>query len=123
MQDEKLTEKVLQCPHCQKMITVVVRTQIEQILPWSGDASDPLACLTDAQKKTVEVAKQAGILDMFEEVVRIANAGQIPRSMERFFVTFLRTAVTKVIPRFALDFFLDRFAARHVRDLQFWVAQ
>ncbi len=121
--DEKaLREKVRLCPHCNKPIKITISTEILNI----EDASDVEGNLTwkaglnPEQIKTVEDAMASGLFAVFERTVGQVISIQTPRSMEKFFVTFMQTVVLKTVPRKILDHFIKMFNKARI---EFWCAQ
>ena len=83
-------------------------------------SKNPLADLSEQQLETIEVARRTGVLEKFKECVMIVKGGQAPKSIDRFYVQVMKTAVQKVVPRFALDLFRELSLDGQV---QFWVSQ
>lgn len=100
--------KFLECPHCHETIKVVFQTRIMEITKAEDEVGniDWTADLTKEQLDILDVAREHRIVQAFEIAARVVKtADQFPKNMERFFLTFLRTAIPKTIPRFALDAF------------------
>jgi len=61
--------------------------------------------LTSEQKGVLASAKEAGILSAFTKIVLKVHVGCIPRCIERFFLTFLKTSVEKSPPHSVVKHF------------------
>lgn len=117
-----LRERVRLCPHCGKPIKVIISTEIMEF----GDASDVAGNLTwkagldPEQIRIVEEAKASGLFEIFETTVRERISTQTPKNIEKFFVTFMQTAVLKTVPHRILIHFIKMFDKAKI---EFWCAQ
>ncbi|MDO8575457.1 MAG: hypothetical protein Q7R78_02025 [bacterium] len=99
---------IMVCPHCQKTVEIraFLKPSTVAVKPeMPGALRDPLQDLTPDQLKMVVTAKENGIMEKFRECVEFVKQGQTPKSMERFFVTVLKTSQVKTVPRSALAVF------------------
>ncbi len=110
------------CPHCDKPIEVVVKTTVEGVgIP--AQLREELGWkyrLNQGQIEVVERARENGILANFEIVVKALMEDNFPRSIEQFFIAFLKTAVLKMLPPFARRHFSEEFGTT---DIKLWSAQ
>lgn len=121
-EEKKEKSRPFECPHCHKPIKVKVSTEILEVSSLTEEEGniDWTYGLTQEQKEVVQIAKDTGVLSAFELTVREVKTHQFPRNIERFFLNFFKTAVPKVIPKFALDYFIHEFAGARI---EFWTAQ
>lgn len=109
--------RTLPCPTCGTVLRVHIGLRLEV----SETTEEPSAPQLDSEsQRLVDAARASGLLSTFHEVVERIMQDRIPKDVDRFFVTFLRTATPRRIPRFALDRFNKMFAHRH---LEYWGAQ
>lgn len=116
----EITEKkrVFECPHCHCSLEVKARMEILNVsLP---SHHDPLADLPPNERMVLEDAKSLGIINSFALVTSYAKGSDAPRDMGRHFLTFLRTANARRVPRFALDYFVKTLGHG---NFQFWQGQ
>lgn len=115
----------LTCPHCHEAISIGVSINAIALLePGLHDAEQDrvnwLAALPENQRLVLELAKNAGLLEAFQQAVERAKEGQVPRSREKFFLTWLQTVRPVVVPRFAVDRIINLVGHR---PLTFFSAQ
>ncbi len=94
------------CPHCQKPILLVMDSWHAELSNGELMKKDYLKDLSPEQLKLLEYAQRTNLVESFRKCVAFARAEQIPKSIERFFITIMRTAVPKAVPRFALERFM-----------------
>jgi DNA-directed RNA polymerase subunit RPC12/RpoP len=112
---------VIACPKCDHRFMVNVRVEVSDLmLTEDGLQLSPTRTLTDAERKFMEEAREARLFEPFAKAVELAKAGQVPRDMERFFMTVMKTAAARKVPPFALE----RFRREYPRSrIDFWVSQ
>lgn len=108
--------KVFECPHCRNSIRVGVQTEILSVdIPEEGNI-DWDAGLSTHEKGAIEAAKESGTLDAFKRAVEYGD--HRPRSIERFFLSYLRSAKPRIIPEFATRTLFKEFPRQRVNILQ-----
>lgn len=108
--------KVFECPHCRKPLSIHVQTEIMGVdIPEEGNI-DWRAGLSDNEKQAVEAAREAGVLDAFKRAVEYGE--NRPKCIERFFLSFLRSARPRIIPGFAMNALIAEFSQKRVSLLQ-----
>ena len=103
-------EKVFTCPHCNNLISVVAKTEILEVVVREDGNINWDSGLSLDQKTMISEVKDSGLFTQFQRTVAVAKSTQLPRSLERFFISFLRNAGPVPVPRFVLEYFLGRFA-------------
>lgn len=114
------------CPYCNTSlqaryhVTVIevlrLDTPVEPIISTSWNSIR----FTEAEVNLLELCRANGLIDIFTRVVReqVFNEGQTPKVMDRYFISFLRTAQRKDLPKPILDEFIREFPGR----IEFWKA-
>jgi len=108
----------IECPHCHNQIRVTARLDIISAVLSGEDAS--FVGLEEKERAVFKNAKDIGLIDAFAIGVSYAKGLDAPRNMEAYFLTFLRTANARRIPRFAMGYFLETFGNG---EFQFWQGQ
>ncbi|MEO8638019.1 MAG: hypothetical protein ABI430_03925 [Candidatus Taylorbacteria bacterium] len=121
METEITKKKVLECPHCKGLVEVVMGTEIVHLQRYSEAMYGSLMDLAPSQQSVIELIEQPGLMKSFAESVRFVLGDESPKSIERYFATFLRTVQLETIPRFALDLFLKELTPHG--KFQFWISR
>lgn len=109
--------RLFECPHCKGSISVSIRTEILGVnIPEEEGNIDWSAGLSDEEKRSIDVARDSGVLDAFGRVVEYNQ--QYPKSIERFFLNFLRNARPRTIPSFAIRALFEEFPTKRVNVVQ-----
>lgn len=118
---------VFSCPHCRKDSIIKIKFACGGVDPLNGEPKPALGLrnaslenLSREQKDLILAAHKTGIIKIFDKCVRIVKSDQIPNSMDKYFVTIMRTCVQKAIPRFALDLFRKKCTSSNV---ELWTSQ
>jgi hypothetical protein len=80
----------------------------------NGEKLNWRSTLTASQVELVEEAKKTGLFSAFCNAVVVAKDSNLPQNLEKFFITVLRTAVPKQVPRFALKRFIKEWPGTRV---------
>lgn len=96
------------CPHCGQQISISINSEVAVEIPNDTftEERDWKENLNEDQIAFVESARATGILEAFGFAVRRAKDGHTPKSIEKFFLTVLRTITPRAIPGWALEHFM-----------------
>lgn len=110
MADQVSKERVFFCPHCGGEVGVSLRVEVIDVyIPVAKTFDNWRLELNPGQIEVVDRAKETGLFDAFTSVARHAIPDKTPRNMERFFASWINRAVSRAIPRFALDLYVKEF--------------
>jgi len=109
-QRERIT--IRRCPHCDGLIKIFLECGLRK--GDEGDAFDWKVGLAAEQIQVVERARKVGVLAAFESVVNESQKGKVPKSIEKFFLTFMNMAVPRRIPQFCMDKLNDAFGGERI---------
>lgn len=118
MIDPNIKERVLQCPHCQGMMLLQVRTEVEGVEKCSEDEVRAQKDFGPELKEFLIEIEKTGLIEVFGKTARYVHGDQCPKDLVRFFTNCARSVVIRNIPRFALDCIVESFPP--VGRLQFW---
>lgn len=118
----KVKPRTIQCPHCGQPVEVAIRTEIINVrIPGTpiraadGSNYSTKVPLKRYEQDVVELAKTTGTLDIFVRVVALTRKeSQLPRNMERLFITFLRNARKKKAIQPTLKYFSRELAPARI---------
>jgi hypothetical protein len=118
--------RLIICPHCEGHIRAEFATEFSSILKWEEAELSTTPDwwqqgLTPEQIGLVDVARSSGLLDAFAQAVQKRPGGNQPRSIERFFITFLKTMLLVRVPRFALEHYVKEFG--RTQTINIWSGQ
>lgn len=106
-------KKYASCPHCGKNVLIRIEAGLyaaEELgqVPWEET-------LPAALRAVLRTARDSGLLAAFEEALaRRPGDNPPPAQRPKFFVTWLRTMVTKRVPGPALRTFVEQFGGQIV---------
>lgn len=110
-----LTWKNCECPHCGKLIRIENLIETKIIEAEEGNI-DWRHALSKEELAILSIAEENGALAKFSHTVHIMKAGRnedSPKSMERHFLSFIRTSAPRQIPRCALNIVLRELDYRN----------
>ena len=108
---------MFECPHCRKSIKIAIQTDILAVdIPEEEGNIDWNAGLSDQEKVAIQTAKESGTLEAFKRAVEYGDSR--PKSIERFFISYLRIAKPRIIPEFATRALFKEFPRQRVNVLQ-----
>lgn len=105
------------CPHCDQTFRVEISVNFKPSDELWHDAPPWRDRLDPAQVRLLDEVTETGLLRAFEQAATAAKGGETPTNMEKFFLTFLKTAVPKLVPSAALDFYVAQFPSRRINFL------
>lgn len=97
--------KETRCPHCNGLVKISVSTEIRLVEP-SADAKNSLAGFKEEDLQIIIMIQDSGIFEVFEEVLREVKKDHMPNNVPAFFLSFIRKAIPRIIPKWALDTFV-----------------
>lgn len=106
------------CPHCDKQIRVNINFEIEaSFVDEDADGFDWKERLEPHEITIVETAMSTGIYKAYASAVERSAPNQEtpPKATPAGFLRFLRLAVPKIVPRWALDQFIREFRPAQVQ--------
>lgn len=120
------------CPHCSGLLRLsfelklieVVKLEAHEVpkLPSREEVSGHCAVVfTREESELIGLCRANGMMNVFAQVVEDQThvVHRPPKDMDRFFISFLRTAHRKFLPREALSEFAKEFPGR----IEFWKSQ
>lgn len=116
---EQEKRRLAECPHCGKPIRVTFRIQVE-VTDGSEEAGnfDWKTLLPHDVRSLLEAAIATGLMKAFSETVFAAKPpDQVPRDLERYFVTILGKMMMRVVSKRIHMVLYRHFGSR---ELQFW---
>jgi len=112
------------CPHCYGELVVHFTLEIVDIVAPTADSEQKPGHwsdgLSEEEVKLITESTATGILGAFDQAVRRTRGGEAPKNMERFLLTFFKTARPVSVPMFVLRYFIEEFAPARI---VFWAAQ
>jgi len=107
--------KQFRCPCCQTILEIRLSVTLDQVAIKEGNSEfeckpnikEPF--FTTDEKKILKYATANGILAGFVEVVKLVKSDSLPGDMEKFFLMVLTTMKPRLLPKFALNRFIEDF--------------
>jgi hypothetical protein len=107
--------KQFKCPCCQATLEIRLSVTLDQVSTKEGNSEFECALnsqepiFTADEQKVLKYAKANGIYAGFVEVVKILKSDSLPGNIEKFFLTVLATMKPRLLPKFALNRFIEDF--------------
>ncbi len=108
--------RIVTCPHCNEELVIHLNTSIakvEKFLGYGADNEDRWkANLSPDHAELLEWAKRSGLMNSFEAALRAGL--NVPKHIDKYFLTWLRLTKPSVIPQWALDEFRGLFPGKFI---------
>lgn len=106
--------KSVECPHCNENFFIEFQIQIAGMLS-ENQSFDWLATLRADQVEFLKKSEDIGLTMAFRQVVEVAMKDQMPRTIEKYFLTWLEKTQPLMIPSFALEFYKKEFPNTEIK--------
>lgn len=123
------TSQRFECPKCKTLIQFIYEIRLIDVRVCRGDSQPDEVSPVETtpgqfsyeELELIKTCRDNGLLDVFAQVVKVQThvLHRLPKDLEKFFISFLRTAQPSVLPRQALHEFAREFPG----VIQFWKAQ